>query len=64
VLPPKCPQMNGAVDATPLGANAFYSVCELPRNVDDLNPIRDSFQQGKVIGRVYSAIGTRSSSTS
>jgi transposase InsO family protein len=45
VLPPKCPQMNGAVErCNGAWRYEFYSVYDLPRNVDDLNPILDSFQ--------------------
>ena len=45
VLPPKCPQMNGAVErCNGAWRYEFYSVYDLPSNVDDLNPILDSFQ--------------------
>jgi tripartite-type tricarboxylate transporter receptor subunit TctC len=45
VLPPKCPQMNGAVErCNGAWRYEFYSVYDLPRNVDDINPILDSFQ--------------------
>lgn len=45
VLPPKCPQMNGAVERCN-GARRyeFYQTYELPSSVEDLNPILDSFQ--------------------
>jgi putative transposase len=45
VLPPKCPEMNGAVErCNGAWRYEFYSIHDPPRNVDDINPILDSFQ--------------------
>lgn len=45
VLPPKCPQMNGAVErCNGAWRYEFYETYDLPSTVDDLNPILDSFQ--------------------
>lgn len=58
VLPPKCPQMNGAVErCNGAWRYEFYSVYELPRNVDDLNPILDSFQHLYNHHRPHGALG-------
>jgi Integrase core domain len=58
VLPPKCPQMNGGVERCK-GAwrYEFYSVYDLPRNVDDLNPILDGFQHLYNYHRPHGALG-------
>ncbi len=45
VLPPKCPQMNGAVErCNGAWRYEFYETYDLPSTVEDLNPILDSFQ--------------------
>ena len=45
VLPPKCPQMNGAVErCNGAWRYEFYATYELPSSVEALNPILDSFQ--------------------
>jgi transposase InsO family protein len=45
VLPPKCPQMNGAVErCNSAWRYEFYETYELPSSVEALNPILDSFQ--------------------
>lgn len=45
VLPPRRPQMNGAVErCNGAWRYEFYETYELPSGVDDLNPILDSFQ--------------------
>ena len=45
VLPPRCPQMNGAVErCNGAWRYEFYETYELPSGVDELNPILDSFQ--------------------
>jgi transposase InsO family protein len=45
VLPPKCPQMNGAVErCNGAWRYEFYETYDLPACVEDLNPILDSFQ--------------------
>lgn len=44
-LPPKRPQMNGAVErCNGAWRYEFYGVYELPRSVDAINPILDAFQ--------------------
>jgi len=44
-LPPKCPQLNGAVErCNGSWRYEFYGVYDLPRSVEALNPILDSFQ--------------------
>ena len=44
-LPPKCPQMNGAVErCNGAWRYEFYGVYDLPRSVEALNPILDAFQ--------------------
>jgi putative transposase len=45
VLPPKCPQMNGAVErCNGAWRYEFYETYDLPASVEELNPILDSFQ--------------------
>lgn len=45
VLPPKCPQMNGAVErCNAAWRYEFYQTYHLPSTVEALNPILDSFQ--------------------
>jgi putative transposase len=45
VLPPKCPQMNGAVErCNGAWRYEFYETYDLPSSVEALNPILDSFQ--------------------
>lgn len=45
VLPPKCPQMNGAVErCNGTWRYEFYETYDLPSTVEALNPILDSFQ--------------------
>jgi putative transposase len=45
VLPPKCPQMNGAVErCNAAWRYEFYQTYELPSSLEALNPILDSFQ--------------------
>jgi putative transposase len=57
VLPPKCPQMNGAVErCNGAWRYEFYSVYDLPRNVDDLNPILDSFSLRESVRRTAAAV--------
>jgi putative transposase len=43
--------------ATALFATSFYSVYDLPSNVDDLNPILDSFQHLYNHHRPHGALG-------
>lgn len=45
VLPPKCPQINGAVErCNGAWRYEFYETYDLPSSVEALNPILDSFQ--------------------
>jgi putative transposase len=45
VLPPRCPQMNGAVErCNGAWRYEFYETYDLPSGVDELNPILDSYQ--------------------
>ena len=57
-LPPKRPQLNGAVERCN-GARRyeFYGVYELPRRLDELNPILDSFQHLYNHYRPHGALG-------
>ena len=58
VLPPKCPQMNGAVErCNGAWRYEFYSVYDLPRTVEDLNPLIDSFQHLYNHHRPHGALG-------
>lgn len=58
VLPPKCPQMNGAVErCNGAWRYEFYSVYDLPPTVEDLNPILDSFQYLYNHHRPHGALG-------
>lgn len=58
VLPPKCPQINGAVErCNGAWRYEFYAVYDLPRNVEDLNPILDSFQHLYNYHRPHGALG-------
>lgn len=45
VLPPKCPQLNGAVErCNAAWRYEFYQTYDLPGTVEALNPVLDSFQ--------------------
>ena len=44
VPPPRCPQMNGAVERCGAWRYEFYETYDLPACVEKLNPILDSFQ--------------------
>jgi transposase InsO family protein len=58
VLPPKSPQMNGAVErCNGAWRYEFYSTYDLPSNVDKLNPILDSFQHIYNHHRPHGALG-------
>lgn len=58
VLPPKSPQMNGAVErCNAAWRYEFYAVYDLPRNVEDINPILDSFQHLYNHHRPHGALG-------
>ena len=57
-LPPKRPQLNGAVErCNGSWRYEFYGVYDLPRHLDDLNPIIDSFQHLYNHHRPHGALG-------
>ena len=58
VLPPKSPQMNGAVErCNGAWRYEFYAVYDLPRSVEAINPILDSFQHLYNHHRPHGALG-------
>jgi len=58
VLPPKSPQMNGGVErCNGAWRYEFYAVYDLPRTIDELNPLIDSFQQLYNHHRPHGALG-------
>jgi putative transposase len=58
VLPPNCPQMNGAVErCNGAWRYEFYAVYEIPSSVDKINPILDSFQHLYNHHRPHGALG-------
>jgi transposase InsO family protein len=60
VLPPKCPQMNGAVErCNGAWRYEFYETYDLPNSVEALNPILDSFQHLYNHHRPHGALGGR-----
>jgi putative transposase len=57
VLPPRSPQMNGAVErCNGAWRYEFYETYDLPTGVDDLNPILDSYQNLYNHHRPHSAL--------
>jgi putative transposase len=59
-LPPKRPQINGAVErCNGSWRYEFYATYELPRSVEDLNPILDSFQHLYNYHRPHGALAGR-----
>jgi transposase InsO family protein len=58
VLPPKSPQMNGAVErCNAAWRYEFYSTFDLPRSLEKLNPLIDSFQHLYNHYRPHGALG-------
>jgi transposase InsO family protein len=58
VLPPKSPKMNGAVErCNGAWRYEFYSVYDLPPNVEAINPILDAFQHLYNHHRPHGALG-------
>jgi putative transposase len=58
VLPPKSPKLNGAVErCNPAWRYELYSVYDLPRNVEAINPILDAFQHLYNHHRPHGALG-------
>lgn len=58
VLPPKSPQMNGAVErCNGAWRYEFYAVYDLPTSVEAINPILDSFQHLYNHHRPHGALG-------
>ena len=65
VLPPKSPQMNGAVErCNGAWRYEFYAVYDLPRSVEAINPILDSFQRLYNHHRPHGALGGKTPSHS
>ena len=63
VLPPKSPQMNGAVErCNGAWRYEFYAVYDLPRSVEAINPILDSFQHLYNHHRPHGALGGKTPS--
>jgi putative transposase len=58
VLPPRSPQINGAVErCNSAWRYEFYAVYELPTRVEDLNPFIDAFQHRYNTHRPHGALG-------
>ena len=58
VLPPKSPQINGAVErCNSAWRYEFYAVYDLPTRVEDLNPLIDAFQHRYNTHRPHGALG-------
>ena len=58
VLPPKSPQINGAVErCNGSWRYEFYAVYDLPTSVDQLNPLIDAFQHRYNTHRPHGALG-------
>jgi transposase InsO family protein len=58
VLPPKSPQINGAVErCNGSWRYEFYAVYDLPTTVEDLNPLIDAFQHRYNTHRPHGALG-------
>lgn len=63
VLPPKSPQMNGAVErCNGAWRYEFYAVYDLPTSVEAINPILDSFQHLYNHHRPHGALGGKTPS--
>jgi transposase InsO family protein len=60
VLPPKSPEINGAVErCNGSWRYEFYAVYDLPTRVDQLNPLIDAFQNRYNTHRPHGALGGR-----
>ena len=58
VLPPKSPEINGAVErCNGSWRYEFYAVYDLPTRVDQLNPLIDAFQHRYNTHRPHGALG-------
>jgi len=58
VLPPKCPEINGAVErCNSSWRYEFYAVYDLPTRLDQLNPLIDAFQHRYNTWRPHGALG-------
>jgi transposase InsO family protein len=58
VLPPKSPEINGAVErCNSSWRYEFYAVYDLPSRLDDLNPLIDAFQHRYNTWRPHGALG-------
>jgi transposase InsO family protein len=58
VLPPKSPEINGAVErCNSSWRYAFYAVYDLPTRLEDLNPLIDAFQHRTNTWRPHAALG-------
>jgi putative transposase len=58
VLPPKSPELNGAVErCNSAWRHEFYAVYELPTRLADLNPLIDAFQHRYNTYRPHGALG-------
>jgi putative transposase len=58
VLPPKSPEINGAVErCNSSWRYEFYAVYDLPTRVDELNPFIDAFQHRYNTHRPHAALG-------
>ncbi len=62
VLPPKSPEINGAVErCNGAWRYEFYAVYDLPTRVDQLNPLIDAFQHRYNTHRPHGALGGKTS---
>lgn len=58
VLPPKSPELNGAVErCNSAWRYEFYAVYDLPDRLDELNPLLDAFQHRYNTWRPHGALG-------
>lgn len=58
VLPPKSPEINGAVErCNSAWRYEFYAVYDLPHRLDELNPLIDAFQHRYNTWRPHGALG-------
>jgi transposase InsO family protein len=57
LLPPRSPELNGAVERCNSSCYEFYAVYDLPTRLDDLNPLIDAFQHRYNTYRPHGALG-------